>query len=125
MPIVQTEGAYVSDWLKRENTEYLFSRETVELAPATYITGTVLGKITATGVHKILTPAAADGSQDVAGILVLDTVAVAGTKAAIIKRGDHVVVGEALTWPAGITAPQKAAALAQLETMGIVSRVAV
>lgn len=125
MPVIATEGACVSDWLKREHQDHLFSRETVELAPGNYITGTPVGKVTATGIHKQIAPGATDGSQTAVGILVLDTVAVAGTKAAIIKRGDHVVAGELLAWPAGISAAQKTAALAQLEALGIVSRTAV
>lgn len=126
MPTVYTEGRVQSDWLKRRYPDdLLYTNETVTLAAGNYITGTVLGKVTATGLHKILTPAATDGSQNVAGVLWIDAELAVDGRAAIIKRGQVVYVADQLTWPAGITAPQKAAAVAQLETMGFVARISV
>jgi hypothetical protein len=126
MPTVYTEGKIQSDWIKRcYPDDLLYTNETVQLLAGNYVTGTVLGKVTATGLHKPLTPAATDGSQNVAGILWLDAELTADGRAAIIKRGQVVYVSDELTWPAGITAPQKATATAQLETMGFVARIAV
>jgi hypothetical protein len=84
--------------------------------------GTVLGKITATGVFVPLAPAAADGTQNAAGVLYQS---VAATELAVartyIARWAE-VNGNVITWPSGITGPQKTTALGQLTTLGILVR---
>lgn len=69
--------------------------------------------------------AGTDGSEDAAGVLVLDATAPDGidvTAAAIVR--DAVVVSDKLTWPSGITTNQKNTALAQLAALGIINRAA-
>lgn len=81
--------------------------------------GTVLGKITATGIYVPLAPAANDGSQNAAAILSEDLpISGVARKAVVIKRGAG-VNSAGLVWPGAITAPQKAAAITQLEALGI------
>lgn len=64
-----------------------------------------------------------DGTEQAAGILFGDIDATeAHTAAAAIVRGPCEVQLDALTWPTGITDNQKAAALAELELLGIVGR---
>lgn len=95
-------------------------------AGADLVMGQVLGKVTASGKFIKLAPAAADGSQIAAAVLV-DPAAAAGADVAgavVIARG-AVVDTDKLVWPAGITAPQKATALGQLQTAGIVARTTV
>lgn len=102
-----------------------WSRESGTLAAqggADVVLGTVLGKITATDKYSPLAPAASDGSQTAAAVLIEDELAVAADRTAPLLRRGAVVNAAALVWPAGITAPQKTAALAQLEAIGIVAR---
>lgn len=72
--------------------------------------------------YKVLTPAATDGTQIAAGILVADCDATAAdTACAVLTRLAEVNVNE-LVYPGGITAPQLAIANAQLLALGIVLR---
>lgn len=74
------------------------------------------------GKFTILAPAAEDGSQAAAGILVAAVDASAADVACVnLARFAEVNTNE-LTWPGGITAGQKAIAIAQLLAAGIVIR---
>lgn len=124
-----SEPQKVGDVLKREYDK-LLNREQVTYAQGSAsVLGTVLGKVTATGKYVPLAPAAADGSQNAVGILLqaVDTT-VTGTNAdtivAIEARGPSVVESSALNWGAA-TAPQIAAATAQLVALGIIVRTGV
>lgn len=84
--------------------------------------GTVLGKITASGKFTILAPGASDGSQLAAGILWADVDATAAdAPGGAVTRYAEVTGGE-LTWPGGITGPQKVTATGQLAALGVVIR---
>lgn len=87
---------------------------------------TVVGQITASGKFTILAPAANDGSQNAAAILVGGkngenrvNATSADKSGLFFKRGPAQVNLADLVWPAGITDPQKAAAIAQLLALGI------
>lgn len=77
-----------------------------------------------TGKVKILTPAAVDGTQTAYGILTsaIDATAADVAGAAIVRNA--LVKDAGLVWPGGITAGEKATALAQLAEKHIISRVA-
>ena len=80
--------------------------------------GTVIGRVTATGVYVPHAPAASDGSQNACGILLEDTVS--GTTAeptVLVVHGD--VVGAGLIWAEGITEAQKASAITSLQGVGV------
>lgn len=84
------------------------------------VAGTVIGKITASGKYTILAPAAGTGEQVAAGILVPNCNATAAdviTRS--LLRGPAQVNATDLTWPGGITGPQKITAIAQLMSIGI------
>lgn len=107
-----TEGRYASDWLKRE-ADSLYSREEVLIASGAGVvqTGTVLGKITASGKYKPVTAAANDGSQNAAGIL-LDTVdATSADAPAVIIARDAIVVHQGLRYGADIDTSGERAAI--------------
>lgn len=87
------------------------------------LSGQVLGKLTAGGAYVKLAPAAADGSQTVAGILFDDVVTTAEVADAVSFERDGEVNAADLVWPAGITENQKAAALAALAAKGVIARV--
>lgn len=122
MPVI-TQGRNLGDVLKYEAPN-LYSRESATVAAGQNLTiGTVLGRATADGKLSALDPAATDGTETAAAVLATDT------DATLIDRDDaiaivrHAIVARgALTWPAGITAPQKAAAEAQLVALGILVR---
>jgi hypothetical protein len=100
------------------------SRDPIVIAAGTgtVLPGTVLGRLTANGQYVPLDPGAADGSQTASGVL-FDQV----TRGTAAVRGVGVVRfaelnGFELVWPSGITAPQRTAAIAQLEQRGLVVR---
>lgn len=86
--------------------------------------GTVLGKITASGLWKPLDLAAVDGSAVAAGVLrdARDALAGADTRraVAIVRNAD--LNGKKLIWPAGITVNQRKAAEAQLGSTAVLVR---
>ena len=101
-----------------------FSREQFTLISGQNLkAGTVIGKITASGKYTILAPAAVDGSQNAIAVLGPATDASAADKrTAGIVGGAGISVevnGNLLTWPAGITAPQKVTAIAALLAAGV------
>lgn len=75
------------------------------------------------GLFKALNLLAADGAEIAAAIALYDVTTGAGETAAVaaIVR-DAEINGNELEWPAGITADQKAAAIAQLAASGIIVR---
>ena len=89
---------------------------------ASAVTGEVLGRVTATGKWAPIDFAAVDGTEIAKGVLfngapvsVSDQAGVVCVRHAIVKDGS-------LTWPAGATGPQIAAAIEQLKAVGIVAR---
>ena len=139
MPIVATDVARQSNLVKQElwpATGFCRKEITVnEAAAKSYVVGTVLGKVTATGKWKLCSPTASDGSQVAAGVIVQDnngyanefTVpAVTDTKVVAIVRGDVLLSKGAIRFGAGFTTQvQKDAALAQLEALSIRNTVTV
>ncbi|MGY3588076.1 head decoration protein [Bradyrhizobium sp. USDA 4350] len=70
--------------------------------------------------YAALNPAAADGTQNAAAVAIY-AVTTDGTSTAQIAviDNDAELIGACLTWPAGITAPQKAEAILQLRKQGV------
>ena len=119
---VQVESNYLGDWLKFEAGN-LYSRDEVTVVSGQNLnTGAVIGIITASGKVTQLAPAANDGSQNAAGVLLLDVDASAADKGGVIIARHAICSDNGLTWPAGITGPQKTAAIAQLKALGILVR---
>ncbi len=88
------------------------------LSGGNHVSGTVVGVVTATGIKVQLAPAGSDGSQTAAAVLFGDLDASAGDEPGVfVEHG--VVMDMYLTWPDGITANEKAAAVAQLKAAGI------
>jgi hypothetical protein len=67
-------------------------------------------------------PAASDGLQFAAGVLVEAVDASAAPRETVIIAREAIVSRPALVWKSGTTAPQKAVAIAQLKTLGILVR---
>ena len=120
----QTESQYTGDWLKWEEDNF-YSREAITIlagsgAARALTSGMVLGKVTASSKYVQVDDTASDGSQTVAGVLLLDVTAADGTDAdgvAIVR--DAIVSDNGLTWPSGFNETTGAAAL---ESLGIMVR---
>ena len=119
---VQTDPNYLGDWLKFEE-DNLYSRDAVTVASGQSLaTGTVIGVITASGKVTQLAPAASDGSENAAGVLLNAVDATTGDQPGVIIARHAICADKGLVWPASITAPQKAAAISQLKALGILVR---
>src|ERR687892_1813122 len=121
MPVLN-EGRYAGEFVVSEGNGAI-SRETITvLTGQTLEAAAVLGKVTASGKHKALDPAAVDGSEVAAGIL-YDAVdaSAADAEGVAIARLAEVNAAE-LVWPDGITAPQQTTALGELAVLNIIAR---
>ncbi|MDH0907575.1 head decoration protein [Rhizobium pusense] len=115
-----------SDVVKDEGKNR-FSRDTdvLALGSGKVIPGAVLGQVTASGKFKPLAPAASDGTQTAAAVILQYADATSADQSVVnLKRRAQVVL-QALVWPEGITDTQKSAAIAQLKALGIVPRMGV
>ena len=117
-----TEGFHAGEWLISDNGPRSRDTITVTAALNTKIpTGTVLGKITATGKYVAHNNGAADGSQTAAAVLIydIDSGAARDVKAAAYTR-DAEVWGPMLNGGAGIASTPDV--VAELDARGIVVR---
>jgi hypothetical protein len=118
-----TQAPNLGDLLKYEAPN-LYSREQATVAAGqTLPLGAVVGRVTATGKLAALDPNATDGTEVAAGVLgnAVDATLIDREDAILIAR--HAIVArQALIWPTGLTAAQRAAAFAQLEARGVLVR---
>jgi hypothetical protein len=118
-----TEGLNLGDLLKYEAPN-LYSREQVTVVAGQNLElGAVVGRITATAKFKVFDPAATDGSELPAGILLgaCDATLIDRDDALLLAR-HGMVASNAVIWPAGITTEQKTTALAQMSSLGVLVR---
>ena len=118
MPVVN-EGRYAADWLKREADSH-FSREEIVVVSGAgaVVSGTVLGKITASGKYKPVTVAASDGSQNAAAILLWDVNATSADAAGVAIVRDAIVVRQGLRYGADVdTVGERNAVVAALQAL--------
>jgi hypothetical protein len=103
-------------------SDYERSRETITVAVAApaMVAGQLLGIVTANGHFTVFNPAAADGTQNFAGILWDDVPDAAVTQKAVRVYRDQPVNGFALAGYAALTTPQKTALIAAAKAMGII-----
>ena len=120
---VAAESRHPSAFIAYEGSGW-FSRETLAVAPnQTLAAGQVVGKVRReSGADEVvaLNLSGTDGSQIAAGILVYPITTDGSTtqEVAVLVRHSEVRASH-LTWPVGITAAQKAAAVKQLRAAGI------
>ncbi len=126
MSLIATEGFRKSHLVKQELfPENGFNYDVVtvnEAAAASYVVGTVLGKITASGKYIISKADASDGSQVAAAIVVEEKsiAATTDTKVLAMVRGPAIVSKAALVLDATINLDaEKAAVYAAFEAKGI------
>ncbi len=115
-----------SAFLKAEETEHRYSRDSITVAAGQNLArGTVLGRITASGKFATFAPAATDGTQTAAGVLLDAVDATAADREGVAIVREAIVAREALVFAGAPTQPQKDAAIATLKTLGVVARSAV
>jgi hypothetical protein len=117
------EPITLGDLLKYEAPN-LYSRDEVVIAPGqTLALGAVVGRVTATHEIVAFDPAASDGRETVAGVLI-EAVTTAATerKRSVIVSHHAIVFGGALVLPTSLTSEQTAAALTQLAALGVLVR---
>lgn len=85
-------------------------------------TGTVLGRVTATGKYVPLDPAAATGAEVASAILFRDVDATSSDVPCGVVARLAEVKADLLVWPAGISPEDKAAAVGQLAVNFIILR---
>jgi hypothetical protein len=123
MPPSATEAQYLSDIVKYEEPTNLYSRDDVTVISGQNLEiGAVVGRITASGKITRLAPAAGDGSQVAYGVMAAAVDASAADKRGPMIARHAICSDKGLVWPGGITAPQKATAVDQLRTAGILVR---
>ena len=118
------EPLNLGDLLKYEEESLRYSRDQVTVASGQNLElGAVAGRVTATAQIKRFNPAANDGTEHPVGI-VLEPVdaTLADREDGILLARHGIVASHAVVWSEGITPEQKAAALAALETRGILVR---
>lgn len=116
------EPMNLGDLLKYEAPN-LYSRDPAKVAAGqNLVLGSVVGRETATAKLKALDPAATDGTELPAGVLIVDADATAADIDAVVVARHAIVARHALVWPAGITPAQQSAAIAALEARGILVR---
>ena len=122
MPSV-TQPNNLGDLLKYEAPN-LYSREQATIAATQVLSlGTVVGRETATAKLKALDLSASDGTENAIGVLGNDIDATLADRPDALLIARHAIVARgAVLWPADITAPQQAAAIAQLAALGILVR---
>lgn len=117
------EGKYIADVVKFEESRLDYSRDVgIVAAGQNLAIGVVVAKKTTTGKLHALNPSASDGTQTAVGVLIQDVDATLIDKTGVFVARHAVVADNALVWPSGISAAQKAAAIAQLEAKGILVR---
>lgn len=97
----------------------------VNVASATDLkVGSVLGKVTATGKYVPSDPAAVDGSQVAAAMVMADVSvpATTDTEVTLLVRGAAIVTAKGLVFDVAHDATQTATAHAELEALGILVR---
>ncbi len=114
----------LGDLLKYEEDCLNYSRDQVTVASGQNLElGAVVARVTATGKVKRLSPGAADGTEQPAGLLLgaCDATLIERDDAVLLAR-HAVVASHAVTWPLGITPEQKVSATTALEARGILIR---
>lgn len=122
MPVIN-ELNNLGDLLKYEAPN-MYSRDQATVAAGQNLPiGAVVGRNTATAKLNAVNPTANDGTEVAVGVLA------SNVDASLIDREDAILIARhaivarnALVWPAGVTAAQKATAIAQLESRGILVR---
>lgn len=118
-----TESRHAGEFILSEANGSRSRDNVTILTGQTLKAGSVLGKVTASGKYKLVTAAAADGSQNGVAVLIAPIDTTGGDAAAAVIARDAEVNKNTLTYGADVdTAPEIAAVLASLAGVGIIAR---
>lgn len=117
----KTETVHTAEFLLSSEESQSLDKVTL-ISGQNLLTGTVLGKITASGKYTLHNNAAADGSEVAAAILYDDTDATSGDKPCVIVSRLAEVADAKLIFKSGISSPNRAAAITALATNHITAR---
>jgi hypothetical protein len=92
------------------------------LGGTNYPFGQVLAKVS--GKYQALDTAGTGTAKKSAAVLIEAVDATAGDKSGVVVSRGAVIDSTELAWPVGVTEPQKATALDELNALGIVARTA-
>ena len=121
MPVL-SEGNNLGDVLKYEATHF-YSRDVLTVPDGqNLVLGAVVGIQTADGKARVLDPAAIDGTEVAAGVIVQDSAPPGADEDVPFIVRHAIVADHALVWPVGITTPETTTAIAQLKAAGILVR---
>jgi head decoration protein D len=100
---------------------------TITAGGTAFVAGDTITITVAAGSGKWsqVTPAAVDGTQNAAGVLIggaFTATLGADATAVAVTRGPAILKLNGLVWTSGMSSPQKTAALAQLQALGIPNR---
>ena len=104
-----------------EEANYIVDLVTVASGTVASAVGQILGKITASGKYAQVAPAAGDGSQVAAAVLIQPFTATLGadTTFLAITRGPVIFKANGLAYTSGMTGGQKTTAQQQLQAAGM------
>lgn len=121
MPVTATYPRLSSEWLKHEMDPQMGRKAITLVSGAGNLpTGTVLGKVTASGKYKKHVNGASDGTETAVGILLDATDASSADVRAVMVDANARIVAEFLTWDASVdNSTKKNAALASLLTKNL------
>ncbi|NDV88795.1 head decoration protein [Aurantimonas aggregata] len=111
MSVLISEGRYPSDWLKEYEHDYSVEEVIIASGAGIVDSGTVVGKITASGKYAVVTVAAVDGSQNAAGIVMRLVDATSADAAAVIVARKAKVVHQGLKYGADVDTSAERAAI--------------
>lgn len=119
---IQVESNKPGEFLKSEGNGDISRENITVVSGQVLLAGAVIGKITSSGKYKEFDPAAVDGSENAAAVLIFDADASGGdTEKAVVERLSE-INQSLLVWKSGITDNEKAAALIQLAAKLIIAR---
>ena len=116
-----TESIHDEEFIVSEANRHR-SRDDVTMTSGAFMPGEVMGKITASGKFTAWDPAAADGSENAAGINIAGIDASAADKTGALLIRDAEVNEDLLTFDGGANAGEITTAKAQLVALGIIIR---
>lgn len=122
MANVFNEPRRPSEFILSEGNGWISRDHVLLLTGTKYEHAVPLGKVTATGKMKLWAPAATDGSQNFAGVLIEGRDATLGDKRAAAMVRNCELNGLLINWPVGMTAPQRDAFVASALSAGVVIR---
>ena len=119
MANVLTEQITYGDWLIMEGAKRYSRDEVTLLAGKKYISGEILGIVTASAKHTSYNQDGADGTETAAAVLMNNVDATDADQPGVVIARHAQVLKSKITWPSDIEAAEITAALAQLELVGI------